>query len=74
MLVENQCVDVVDNNWDLSFLEENLELLPVVLFLRIILSIIEAVHLDLGGEVSGEDLSDEEAVVEGSSNIFNRIR
>ena len=52
LLVEDKRIDVIDNNRNLSSLEEKLEKLPVVLLLLIVLSIVEAVHLDFLREVS----------------------
>lgn len=65
LLVEDQSIDVIDHDWDLSPLEEKLQELPVVALLLIVLSVVEAVHLDFTREVAAEDFSYEEAVVEG---------
>ena len=46
-LVQNQRINIIDSDWDLSFFEENLQLQPVVLFLRITLSIVERMHLEV---------------------------
>ena len=46
LLVQNQGVEVVDDDGDLPSLEEQQKLLPVILLLRIVLGIVETVHLD----------------------------
>jgi hypothetical protein len=58
LLIQDQGVDVVDRNWNSSFLEKDLQLLPVVLFLCIALSIIKRVHLEILVEIPGEYFSD----------------
>jgi hypothetical protein len=40
--------------------------LPVVLLLLIVLSVFKGMHLDVTGEISAEDLCNEESVVERS--------
>ena len=73
LLVKDQGVDVINQNWDFTLLEKQLQLLPVVLLLRVVFGIIERVHLDLAGEVAREDLSDEETVVKSSSDVFDGV-
>ena len=73
LLVQDQSVDVVNHNRNFSSLEEQLELLPVVLLLRVVFGVIERMHLDFGWEVSREDLSHEETVVERSPDVLYRV-
>ena len=40
--------------------------LPVVSLFLIVFGVVETVHLDFGGEVTGEDLGEEETIVERS--------
>ena len=46
LLVEDEGIDVVDDDRDLPLLEEELQLLPVVLLLRVVFGVIKRVHLD----------------------------
>jgi len=73
LLIKNERIDVVDLDGDLSLLEEELELLPVVLFLCIGLSIVERMHLNFLREISGEYLSNEEAVIEGPTHVLDGV-
>ena len=52
LLVEDKRINVIDNDRDLSSLEEKLEKLPVVFLLLIVLSVVEAMHLNFLSEVS----------------------
>lgn len=65
LLIEDECIDVVDDDWDLALLEEELEQLPVVPLFLIVLGVVETVHLDFSWEVAAEDFSDKEAVIKG---------
>jgi hypothetical protein len=71
LLVQNQSINIVDHNWNLSSLEEQLQQLPIVLLLLVVLSVVETMHLDLLREIPGEHFGDEEAVVESSSDVFD---
>ena len=71
LLVQNQSINIVDHNWNLSSLEEQLQQLPIILLLLVVLGVVETMHLDLLREVPGEHFSDKEAVVESSSDVFD---
>lgn len=47
MLIEDEGVNVLENDWDLPLFEEHLKLLPVVFFLLVIARVVEGVHLDV---------------------------
>jgi hypothetical protein len=72
-LVKDERINIVDQDWDLTLLKEELQLLPVVFLLRVVLCIVERVHLNLAWEVAREDLSDEEAVIKSASDVFDRV-
>ena len=73
LLIKDKCIDIVYQNWNLTLLKEELQLLPVVFLLRIVLGIIERMHLNLTWEVAGEDLSDQETVIKSASDVFDRV-
>ena len=74
LLVKDQSINIIDDDWDLPSLEKELELLPVILLFWIIFSVIKTMHLNLGWEVSWEDLCDEETVVKCSSDVLDWVR
>lgn len=71
LLVQNQSINIIDHNWNLSSLEEQLQQLPIILLLLVVLGVVETMHLDLLREVPREHFGDEEAVVESSSDVFD---
>ena len=73
LFIKNHSVNRVQNDRDLSAVEEKLELLPVILLLAIVLSIREGMHRNISREVAREDFSHQEAVVEGAAHILDRV-
>ena len=73
MLIEDQSVDIANHDWNFSSLEKELQLLPIVFLFRIIFGVIKTMHLNFRWEVSREDLSNEESVVESSTDVFDRV-
>ena len=64
VLIQDEGVRVLYDDGDLPPLEEDLELLPVVLLLLVVLRVLKRVHLDVLGEVTRENLCNQEAIVE----------
>jgi hypothetical protein len=64
ILIQNEGIRVLNDDRDLPPLEEDLELLPVVLLLLVVLCVLKRVHLDVLGEVTRENLCNQEAIVE----------
>ena len=73
LLIKDKSINIVDQNWNFTLLKEELQLLPVVFLLGVVLCIIERVHLDLAWEVAREDLGDEETVIKSASDIFDGV-
>lgn len=64
ILIQNEGIRVLNDDGDLPPLEEDLELLPVVLLLLVVLCVLKRVHLNVLGEVTRENLCNQEAIVE----------
>ena len=73
LLIKDQSIDIADHNWNFSSLEKELQLLPIVFLFRIIFGVIKTMHLNFRWEVAREDLSDEESIVESSTDVFDRV-
>jgi hypothetical protein len=74
LFVKDECINRVDCDGDFSAVEKELKLAPVVALPPIIFSVGEGVHADVSWEVSAEDFSDKESVVECTSNVLDRVR
>jgi hypothetical protein len=57
LLIQYQSINIINNNWNLSSLEEKLKQLPVISLFLIIFSIFETVHLNFLREVSRKHFS-----------------
>ena len=64
ILIQDEGIRVLNDDGDLPTLEEDLELLPVVLLLLVVLRVLKRVHLDVLREVTRENLCNQEPVVE----------
>lgn len=64
VLIQDEGIRVLNDDGDLPTLEEDLELLPVVLLLLVVLRVLKRVHLDVLREVTRENLCNQEPVVE----------
>ena len=73
MFIKDECINWVDSDRDFSAVEEELKLAPVVALAPIVFSVGESVHADVSWEVSAEDFSDEESVVECTSNVLDGV-
>ena len=73
LLVQDERVNVVDHDGNLSLGEEQLQLLPVVFLLLIAFCVVKTVHLNFSREVTREHLSHEEAVVESPKSRRKKL-
>jgi hypothetical protein len=64
ILIQDQGINVLDDDGNLALLKEDLQLLPVVLFLLVVLSIVKGMHLNVLREISTEDLCNQKAIIE----------
>jgi len=71
LFVQDQSVDRRQDDRDLALVEEQLQLLPVITLFGVVLCVFITVHRDVCGKVPRENFSDQEAVVERTSNIFD---
>jgi hypothetical protein len=71
LFVEDHGINRIEHDRDLSSVEKELELLPVILLLAIALGVRERVHGDVGREVAREDFGYQEAIVESASDILD---
>ena len=74
LLIQYESVNRVECDWDLPSVKEKLKLRPVIPFATVVLCVCESMHADIRREVPTENLSDQEAVVERPTHIFDWVR
>ncbi len=71
VLIDNQAINVLDDDGQASSLEEHDQLFPISSLVLETLMVLEGVHVDVSWEVSAEDLSDQEPIVESTFRVLH---